>query len=81
MAIKFEGKGVIPKWLEGNDWSSKQRLAWARHIMVTEKRNWVIREPSVSIRRNPDPVICALWCLLVCNTVDDALDIWWGVQS
>ncbi|MCK5615076.1 hypothetical protein KAR91_75130 [Candidatus Pacearchaeota archaeon] len=79
MSIKFGQRGIIPNWIEGNDWSPEKRLDWAGRIMSLSSRDWSINFNSGDIPESHDPEMWALWCLIVSDTKDDALESWWSL--
>lgn len=65
-----------PNWLEDNDWSDKRRLDWLKQIMVFSSRDW-----STHINTDPgypDLKSWSMWCLVCCNTKEDAIRSWIG---
>lgn len=79
MSVKLGKRGDIPNWIAMNDWSAERRLEWAKTIMATSPRDWS-RVPCRNLPlppRAPDPELWALWCLVCCETPDDAMRAWW----
>ena len=76
--IRFEGKGVIPDWIEHNDWDAESRLDWAKKIM--EMGDYITEIASVRLCVHPDPLSWAIWCLLAYAKKEEALNKWWSVQ-
>ena len=63
-----------PNWLKNNDWSDESRIAFAKNIMVFSSRDWSITYKTP--QENPDSEKWALWCLISCDTKEQAIEDW-----
>ena len=79
MSIKFGQRGIIPNWIEENDWSPEKRLDWANQIMVFSSRDWSINFYRGDIPESHDFETWALYCLIASDTKEEALENWWNL--
>ena len=70
-------RGVIPDWIK-DDWSPESRLKTAHDIMAFSPRDWSIRFNKGDTPNSPDPEIWALWCLICCDTKEEAVEAWYA---
>jgi len=75
MSVKIGKRGYIPNWIKYNDWSYESRIKFANEIMAFSPRDWSKYDYA-------DGGVCdtekwALWCLIICDTKEDALNQWY----
>ena len=74
MSINMGKVGVVPNWIEDNDWSYKARLNWISDIMTFSPRDWRVNDYATP--GQPDPEKWALYILAVDETKEEAIESW-----
>jgi len=75
MSVKIGKVGQIPNWIWDNDWSAKRRLYWLNQIMAFSSRDW--SQYAHATPGYPDAEKWAIWCLVCCDTKEEALKTWY----
>lgn len=76
MSITGGKRGVIPNWINENDWSATDRLDWIHRIMAFSSRDWS-RTPETH-HSHKDPEMWAIWILACIDTWEEALETWYA---
>lgn len=76
MSVKSDKFSVIPNWIEENDWTPNSRIHWMQIIMAFSPRDWSINFNAGDNPESADAEIWALWCLVMCDSKEEALESW-----
>lgn len=76
MSVRIEKRGDVPNWIKDNDWSESSRIKWASEIMAFSPRDWSVYDYAEG--GNIDAEKWSLWCLICCDSKNEALDLWYN---
>jgi len=76
MSITGGKRGIIPNWIDENDWTATDRIDWIHRIMAFSSRDWS-RTPETH-HSHKDPEMWAIWILACIDTKEEALETWYS---